>query len=345
MLFAAALLVRAQDVPPPPRPVDTPGAKMAAASLEPGPKADTSDALAKFLESTMVSQGRVSYTLTTRNTKTGETKAPAEAWEEVKRLVIVPGNCEMKVQWNSSDHGDSGLLTAFLEEINEPQAMASQDYLNRIEPDVQHSVAPTVYSVWLPPGATDFKVRDQGAANRVAAALGQLIQQCKASPRPTATSGPSLQETLTFIEDKLNAQGPVNWIATTQNTVAGTSGQPVQNSYQISGVTGDPGACFLKYHSKHVSGGKPSEADSAINLRRVEKIQVMGLQEAGATEYARGGHPELVESISPAAYDLVIADAANRTWHFPSADQDLANRVAKAMLHAVELCGGGKEPF
>jgi hypothetical protein len=28
------------------------------------------------------------------------------------------------------------------------------------------------------------------------------------------------------------------------------------------------------------------------------------------------------------------------------ADEDTANRVAKAMIHAVELCGGGdKDPF
>jgi hypothetical protein len=31
---------------------------------------------------------------------------------------------------------------------------------------------------------------------------------------------------------------------------------------------------------------------------------------------------------------------------FSFSDVDLANRVAKAMVHAIELCGGGnKDPF
>jgi hypothetical protein len=31
---------------------------------------------------------------------------------------------------------------------------------------------------------------------------------------------------------------------------------------------------------------------------------------------------------------------------FPFTDADLADRVAKAITHAIELCGGGnKEPF
>jgi alpha-D-ribose 1-methylphosphonate 5-phosphate C-P lyase len=30
--------------------------------------------------------------------------------------------------------------------------------------------------------------------------------------------------------------------------------------------------------------------------------------------------------------------------NFNFLDEDTANRVAKAMLHAVELCGGGSKP-
>jgi hypothetical protein len=44
---------------------------------------------------------------------------------------------------------------------------------------------------------------------------------------------------------------------------------------------------------------------------------------------------------------LVVArGAGNQNTGFYFLDEDVANRIAKAMVHAVELCGGGnKDPF
>lgn len=43
--------------------------------------------------------------------------------------------------------------------------------------------------------------------------------------------------------------------------------------------------------------------------------------------------------------DPTLPDRVLKTWLFR--DEDTANRVAKALVHAVELCGGGSEhePF
>jgi hypothetical protein len=39
---------------------------------------------------------------------------------------------------------------------------------------------------------------------------------------------------------------------------------------------------------------------------------------------------------------LSDGDFGSMSWAFP--DEDVANRVAKAIVHAVELCGGGSQP-
>jgi hypothetical protein len=43
---------------------------------------------------------------------------------------------------------------------------------------------------------------------------------------------------------------------------------------------------------------------------------------------------------------VVERRAGNQANGFYFADEEMANRVAKALVHAVELCGGGnKDPF
>jgi hypothetical protein len=327
LMFVMAVACVAQDVPPPPRPVDAP--------LAP-------DSAAKFLQDKLSSLGRVSYNLTTHNTKTGATTGPVQAWEEITRILIAPRTCEMKVQWDSNGGSSGG--TFFLEEMGNAEVLTSQDFLNRSQPGVENTVSPAVYSISLP-GMGDFKARDQQTANQIANALRQVVQQCK-TPAPASAVGPGLEETLSFIEDKLNQQGALNWLSTVSDTVKGTSGSPIQMSVTVSGAAGDPRSCRLTYHWTKIDGGK-NNGDSvfALTLRRVEKLSVMTMEQANNAQHAREGHPELVETLSPPMYELVINGAANRAWYFPFADQDLSNRVAKAILHAVELCGGGKEPF
>jgi hypothetical protein len=327
VMFVLAVTCAAQDVPPPPRPVDA---------------APSPDSAAKFLQDKLGSIGRVSYNLTTHNTKTGATTGPVQAFEEITCILIAPRTCELKVQWDSNAGNSGG--TFFLEEMGNAEVLTSQDFLIRSQPGVENTVSPTVYSVSLL-SMGDFKVRDQPAANQIANALRQVVQQCKTLP-PAAASGPGLEETLSFIEDKLNQQGAVNWLSTVSDTVKGTSGSPIQMSVTVAGVTGDPRSCRLTYHWTKVAGGKNSgDSTYALTLRRVEKLSVMTMEQANNAQHAREGHPELVETLSPALYELVINGAANRAWYFPFTDQDVSNRVAKAILHAVELCGGGKEPF
>jgi hypothetical protein len=104
----------------------------------------------------------------------------------------------------------------------------------------------------------------------------------------------------------------------------------------------------------------------------VDSIRVESPQDFRNRINADAGHPEMIVatiSSTPAIYSLSLYakkkdtfsfhvvnssgkkppqtfDGVSNGISFDLLDEDTANRLAKAMLHAVELCGGGnKEPF
>lgn len=348
-LFLIALLLGssalAQDVPPPPRPVDSPyAAPPAVTGRGRGGSTLSPEANARQLQQMLDAIGRVTWTNTTHNTQTNATTGPVQAWETVTRATVNAGTCELRVSWNSWDGGDSG-GTFFLENIHNITVEPSDAYNNRTHPGIQYTMSPTPYSVAFD-GGTDFKLRDQPTASQFAAVLRQLTQQCRIAPSATG-SGPGPDETFGFIVDRLNGQGSVNWLSTLQNSLTGSANAPVQMTFQAWNAAVPTRTCLLNFHEKVTAGGKATyDSDVELSFRRVEKIEVRGLQDSVNASQARQGHPELTESISPATYyHLIVTDTAGRLTYFTFADQDLANRVAKAMLHATELCGGGQSPF
>lgn len=312
----------------------------AVAAAEPTP-----DTTAQQLQSKLLSLGRVNYALTTRNTSSGETKGPAQAWEEVASLALDAHNCKLKVKWNSSE-GNQQEVTYFLEELDVPRVLPSQEHLNLIQPEMEHTVTPTVYSVSFASSGMDFKASDQQSATEIAASFVRLIAPCKAVEPRSAGDGQTFAETLSFIETKLNGEGAVNWTSTLRDTKANTTGNPTLMSYAVSNLAQGKGACMLSFHFKLTADGKMvREGSGLLNFRRIEKVEGNGLQEDLVKVHTTAGHPELVESISPKIYELTVSGEENRTAYLPFADEELAKRIARAMSHAAELCGGNKDIF
>ena len=94
------------------------------------------------------------------------------------------------------------------------------------------------------------------------------------------------------------------------------------------------------------------------------------MQDAINRQIAEAAHPEITFTYTPAVFLLTLkgtkkdafsfhhtlklgeeqpenSDRTDKQNAFIFRDEETANRVAKAMLHAVELCGGGsqQEPF
>jgi len=209
-----------------------------------------------------------------------------------------------------------------------------------------------------------------------------IPQQPVAPPPKPADAGPSREATMNFLQDKLNGQGRVGFVRTASN-----AGGITERDYVLfSDVVGDSSSCNLNSTvtvdvSKEVAEGttdaqgKPVAQlkihvveKGTIPLKYIEKIVVEGLQEHFNRMAAQNAHPEVVITITPAAFYLeVIASkpvisfresSANNDeapevkdrnvpdYGFTIRDEETANRLAKALTHAVELCGGGnKDPF
>lgn len=179
---------------------------------------------------------------------------------------------------------------------------------------------------------------------------------------PTGSS-PTLAETMKFIQDKLNDNNKTSWIDHDQYTLVYKRGSDTgwhdTVTHEYSSVVADTGQCSISYHIfTKLSGGywgmKTSEGknnkgeDKTFSLRSVQEIVVKPWEQYETEWLAKNGHPDkTIASSTPAITALVVRQPHGVENVFTFTDAALADRIAKAMIHSVELCGGGKseEPF
>jgi hypothetical protein len=160
-----------------------------------------------------------------------------------------------------------------------------------------------------------------------------------------ASSGPSLEVTLQFIADKINENGTINYVAFGQSTTDGSTFSK-KFSKTFSQARPDAAQCTVSYHFKEIiDGQKMSDLDAGVPLREVQDVVVMPLEQAITQSWAAGGHPEMVViSVSPPFTVVKVRRLHGGDSNIEFADASFADRVAKAITHAVELCGGGEKP-
>jgi hypothetical protein len=214
-----------------------------------------------------------------------------------------------------------------------------------------------------------------------------LSAQQPANPLPQpAINGPSLTVTMQFIQDKLNDLGKISFVVYLQSTSQGNTWTATVTN-EISNVMADQNQCRISYHWRGtdlealpVGGTAPRrkfevsphidaftdvyplmlaaerkassqafrDLDYVFSLRSVQEIVVKPYEQYGIERLAKNGHPDtIVTSTSPPMTALVVRQPHGVENVIIFTDASLADRVAKAMVHAVELCGGGKteEPF
>jgi hypothetical protein len=196
-------------------------------------------------------------------------------------------------------------------------------------------------------------------------------------PPPKPAHGPSFEVTMKFIQDKLNEQGSFN-SAETINVTDGSSQGPNESSFKTSVVEVNP-PCGLSLERAEAT----TSYTWRLRFKDVEKLEVLTLadyrtRQADAAEAVRRDMVHYVFRYDPPVYALAIyhsgkgapfhmyrpkndffgeldtditpeqQDASpGQRGRFPELvfrDEDMANRVAKALVHAVELCGGGSTP-
>jgi hypothetical protein len=183
------------------------------------------------------------------------------------------------------------------------------------------------------------------------AAWAQEKKDAAPSPK-SADDGPNLEVTMKFIQEKLSAKSGPEWK-----------------------IVADPATCILTEGRHHDPGPGNStfwEVETTLPFREVAKIEVIPAQ-----EYYRQAGLEQPDNLSANTSVLRVSTTTVNSVHTHERkvckkgrcmnddagrkvesrqsdsfkgewstgfDEDLANRVAKAMLHAVELCGGGSKP-
>ncbi len=182
-----------------------------------------------------------------------------------------------------------------------------------------------------------------------------LTQERKAVPPPPkpADEGPSLEVTMKFIQDKLNSVGPVNFVIRVHDNNATGNDSAMQFSGEVSKVVANPSTCRIDYHSKSEQDGSVVyDSDTWFSLKAVDDIVVMSMEQRQKELNTGAGHPSLISNVEPPIFLLNLRRTirlangkdGKTANSFSFSDEQLANRVAKAMVHAVELCGGGAKP-
>jgi hypothetical protein len=178
---------------------------------------------------------------------------------------------------------------------------------------------------------------------------GALAQQKKTVPPPPkpADPGPSLEVTMKFIQEKLDV-GPVNFAAYVHDNAVGNDWTN-QFKIEITNIAANAGTCRISYHLKNgINGAAGQDADFWFLLNTVPDVAVMPIEPALKEADTGGGHPTWNSRVEPPVFVLRVHRTdikGNNDFYF--FDEQMANRVAKALVHAVELCGGGgkTEPF
>lgn len=177
----------------------------------------------------------------------------------------------------------------------------------------------------------------------VSGALAQEKKTVPPSPKPEDEE-PSLAVTMKFIQDKLNDVVPANYVVYTHDDIKGADWAN-QFKSEVTKVVANPTQCSINYHWKIERDGKVIEDDDAwFSLKDIEDSVAMSLEQEFKELATAAGHPSWSARIDPPVFVLKVRRTNKRVNDFDFFDEQLTNRVAKAMVHAVELCGGGSKP-
>ncbi|MGD0683023.1 MAG: hypothetical protein ABR990_13355 [Terracidiphilus sp.] len=174
------------------------------------------------------------------------------------------------------------------------------------------------------------------------------IAQTAVPPPPMpADNGPSLAVTMQFIQDKMNEQGKINYTLNTHDNLKNEDWPVYYISIEASNVVANPATCRITWHKVTTNGGKVGiNGDFSLDLRNVLSFEVRTSTYEAKMEDTANGHPEIDKHQDPPYFAVTAKLKGNTETPLFFSSEEMANRIAKAMVHAVELCGGGsKEPF
>src|SRR5580658_3404154 len=109
----------------------------------------------------------------------------------------------------------------------------------------------------------------------VGIALASALMAQDASRRQQRPNeGPSLKDTMKFIQDTL--PGKVNYIVYWHNNITGTDAAPIKNSMELDNVSTDTDHCSIRYHFRN----SMLDLYDLMYLKEVREIQLIPLDQS-----------------------------------------------------------------
>jgi hypothetical protein len=187
------------------------------------------------------------------------------------------------------------------------------------------------------------------AVNKCGRALFVLLffaMAAQAAPPAAKTAsaqdatGPSLKEIAESVQQQLSAIGTLNYMLRSHDSISGAT-STTQMSASASGVgllvykEGKSGTrCLLSYHDRETENNQLIEdRDLGVLLNDVAEVAVTPVE-----SFDQNVHPTRKITLSTPIFrlDLRSDDGGDNILFFPNLD--LANDVAKTIIHVVELC-------
>ena len=154
------------------------------------------------------------------------------------------------------------------------------------------------------------------------------------------SKSPSLAVTLGFIRDQVAQQGLLAYASSTRDT---STSQSWDNQFTVeaTNVTASKAGCSVDFHWRSTVDGKPAQdLDASIPFKIVTSAGITSMDDDVARLNARDGHTAWVSQMRPPVWVLLVQKSDGHTNTLDFRDRDMAERVAKAIRHAADLCGG-----
>jgi hypothetical protein len=160
----------------------------------------------------------------------------------------------------------------------------------------------------------------------------------------SAASERTLAETLAFIRDQVVAQGEVSYVVAMHDP-ADNSNWKLTMTSAATKVVADATRCRIDLHWKTTLDGEvKQDQDEWIDFASGRKVSVVSREQEIRTQVKASGNPDWVARVSPSVWVVTVYQTSvSHVLNFT--DESTAERVVRAVDHAMDLCGAKKEGF
>jgi hypothetical protein len=162
------------------------------------------------------------------------------------------------------------------------------------------------------------------------------------TPPVSKSKGPTLEFTMEYIQDRLINRGILSYKVSIHDTATGKDW-----SYEfvdkLSGTYANPSTCQIGFHWKQTRNGEAvTDKETYLDLNGGAKADVLAMDQYLTESAVKAGHDSWSTKVSPSLFVLHIIKSDNGESNFVFPDEDTANHLSKALMHAAELCGSAQ---